>query len=647
MIVATAGHIDHGKTLLIKALTGVDTDRLPEEKRRGLTIDLGFAYLPDSASGTIGFIDVPGHERFIHNMLCGVAGIDAALFVVAADDGPMPQTLEHLAILDLLGVRHGLVALTKIDRVPAQRAATVRTEIERLVARTTLRGASVFPVSAVTGEGIDALARELRRIAAGLPRRASDGNFRLAVDRAFTVPGAGLVVTGTVFSGEVAAGDSVHALLAGVDGRVRTIHAQSAQAERGRAGERCALNLVGTGLKSDEIRRGDWIVRGTLPPPMRRIDARIRVMDAEPRALKHWTPVHVHLGAAETTARIATLEADAIAPGESGLAQLVLEHPVGAVHGDRLVIRDQSARRTIGGGRVIDVYPPPRGRAKPERLETLRAMEAPDPVQALTARLAASAKSAGGLDLAQFADCRNLADDEARTLFEVVPMKRVTSGAGELGFLPEQWESLRARALETVAGWHRRLPDSPGPPEDRVLEGARAPRAVVAAIAAELVREGALVRTGAEVRLPTHRSTFAPADEALWKRIVVVLEAEERRPPTVAEIAERVGATPKVVLAVLDRVARRGLAVRVSDTRFFLPRTVARLAGIAQTLAASSAGRRITAAQFRDASGLGRNVSIDVLDYFDRVRFTRRVGDARTLLRAAAEAFDGSGARPR
>jgi selenocysteine-specific elongation factor len=647
MIVATAGHIDHGKTLLIKALTGVDTDRLPEEKRRGLTINLGFAYLPDSASGTIGFIDVPGHERFIHNMLCGVAGIDAALFVVAADDGPMPQTLEHLAILDLLGVRHGLVALTKIDRVPAERAATVRAEIGRLLARTTLRGASVFPVSAVTGEGIEALTREVRQIAAALPRRATDGNFRLAVDRTFTVAGAGLVVTGTVFSGEVATGDSVRALLAGADGRVRTIHAQNAPAERGRAGERCALNVVGTGLKSGEIRRGDWIVRGALPPPVRKIDARIRVMDAESHALKHWTPVHVHLGAAEATARIATLDADAIEPGDSGLAQLVLEHPVGAVHGDRLIIRDQSARHTIGGGQVIDVYPPARGRARPERLEALRAMELSDPVQALTARLAASAHAMGGLDLAQFAACRNLADDEARMLFEGVPMKRVICGAGELGFLPAQWESLRARALETVAAWHRRLPDSPGPPGDRVLEGIRAPRAVVAAIAAELVREGALVRTGAEVRLPAHRSTFAPADEALWKRIAMVLEAEEERPPTVAEIAERIGAAPKAVVAVLDRAARHGRAVRVSDTRFFLPPTVARLAGIAQTLADSSAGRRITAAQFRDASGLGRNLSIDVLDYFDRVRFTRRVGDARILLKAAAEAFDGSGPRSR
>ncbi|MCZ7565895.1 MAG: selenocysteine-specific translation elongation factor [Burkholderiales bacterium] len=640
MIVATAGHIDHGKTLLVKALTGVDTDRLPDEKRRGLTIDLGFAYLPDAAAGTIGFIDVPGHERFVHNMLCGVAGIDAALFVVAADDGPMPQTLEHLAILDLLGVRHGLVALTKIDRVPAARAAEVRDAIVRLLAPTTLAAARVFPVSAVTGEGIGALGAELHRLAAALPRRAAAGNFRLAVDRAFSVAGAGLVVTGTVFSGAIATGDAVRALVAGVDARVRNIHAQSAQAERGRAGARCALNLAGAALKDVQIARGDWLVRGALPPPVRKIDARIRVMVGEAQPLRHWTPVHVHLGAAATTARVATLEADAIEPGACALAQLVLDRPIGAVHGDRLILRDQSARRTLGGGHVIDVYAPPRGRARPERLAALRAMEAADPAEALKARLAVLADArANGLDLRQFAACRNLTGDEVAALYAHAPMHRVAAGASEFGFLAEHWRALRARALETVAAWHRRLPDSPGPPEARILEGGRLPPEVVGSVAAELVRDGALARSGATLRLPAHRSTFTPADEALWQRISAVLGAQAQRPATVAEIAGQLGAAPKAVLAVLDRAARRGLAVRISDTRFFPPRTVARLAELAQRLAESNAERRVTAAQFRDASGLGRNLSIEMLDYFDRVRFTRRIGDARIVLKAAAEAF--------
>jgi len=643
MIVATAGHVDHGKTLLVKALTGVDADRLPEEKRRGLTIDLGFAFLPDDTAGTIGFIDVPGHERFVHNMLCGVASIDAALFVVAADDGTMPQTVEHLAILDLLDVRHGLVALTKIDRVPAERVEAVRAEIERLLLPTTLAGAAIVPVSAVTGEGIGRLAARLRDIAAMLPRRATEGNFRLAVDRAFTVTGAGLVVTGTVFSGEISSGDSVRVLAAGASGRARTIHAQNALAPGGRAGERCAINLAGTGLKHDGILRGDWIVRGPVPDPSMRIDTRIRVLASEAHPLRHWTPVHVHLGASSVTGRIATLEAKEIAPGIAGLAQLVLERPIGAVHGDHLILRDQSARRTIAGGRVIDVYPPPRGRAKPERLEALRGMESADPARALAALLERSTK---GLDLGRFAACRNLSEGESKRLFEAVPMKRVESPTQHLGFTAALWERLRTAALESVIAWHRRAPDSAGPPEDRLLEGKGLPRDVVVAIANELVREGALARSGSQVRLPGHRSDFAPADAALWDRIVEVLESEEARPPTVVEVAARVGAAPKSVHALLDRAAMRGLALRVSQTRFFLPRTVIRLAAIVEGLAKTGTPSRVTAAAFRDRSELGRNLSIEVLEFFDRVRFTRRVGDARIVLRPAEEAFSAS-AMPR
>jgi len=644
MIVATAGHVDHGKTLLVKALTGVDTDRLPDEKRRGLTIDLGFAYLSDDAAGTIGFIDVPGHERFVHNMLCGVAGIDAALFVVAADDGPMPQTIEHLAILDLLDVRHGLVALTKIDRVSPERVAAVRAEIERLLSPTSLAGAPVLPVSVVTGHGVAELATQLRNIARQLPRRAIDGNFRLAVDRAFTVAGAGLIVTGTVFSGALASGDSVRVLSTGTTGRARTIHAQNSEAAHGRAGDRCAINLAGTALKQDAIRRGDWIVTGPVPDPAARIDARVRVLADEARPLRHWTPVHVHLGACSVTGRVATLDTKEIEPGRDGLVQLVLERAIGAVHGDRLILRDQSARRTLGGGRVIDVYPPARGRAKPERLEALRAMESADPVQALGALLTRAAK---GLDVSRFAACRNLTDDASRRVFEAVPMMRVDAGSQRLGFTPAHWEHLRAAAVESVAAWHRRAPDSAGPPEDRILDDKGLPRSVVIAVANELVREGALVRSGAEVRLPSHRSDFSPADADAWQRIVDVLGSEAARPPTVAELAGRTGMAPKSVQGLLDRAARRGLALRISQTRFFLPHTVSRLAEIVESLAQTSADGRVTAAGFRDQSGLGRNLSIEMLEFFDRVRFTRRVGDARIVLRSAEEAFSKGASPPR
>ena len=634
MIVATAGHIDHGKTLLVKALTGVDADRLPEEKRRGMTIDLGFAYLPDPVR-TIGFVDVPGHERFIHNMLCGVAGIDCALLVVAADDGPMPQTREHLAILDLLGVRAGLVALTKIDRVAPERVAAARAETEALLAGGALAGVPVLAVSAVTGEGVDRVAHELRRIAASLPRRAVEGNFRLAVDRSFTVAGAGLVVTGTVFSGSVAVGDEVRFLLAGNGARVRTIHAQNAPAESGRAGERCALNLSGTGLRSHEIRRGDWVVAGEVPPAVAKLDARVRVHAGEAQPLRHWTPVHVHLGAAECTGRVAVLEGDEIRPGRDALVQLVLAHELGAVFGDRLILRDQSARRTIGGGTVVDLFAPRRGRARPARLAQLRAREARDPARALEACLAlAAGEGAAGVDVAQFAAGRNLRAPEASALFARTAMRRVEAGGAQLGFHAAHWAALRSRALEAVAQWHRRSPDSPGVPEERLLEGASQPAAVAQALAAELVEHGALVRAGAHLRLASHRPSLTAVDRDLWQKLAAALEAAQARPPTVAELAAQTGVAPKAALEILARAARNGLAVRVSETRFFLPHTVDRLATIAQRLAGESPGKRFTAAQFRDASGLGRNLSIDVLAYFDRVRVTRRTGDTRIVLEA-------------
>ena len=354
MIVATAGHVDHGKTSLVRALTGIDTDRLPEEKQRNLTIDLGFAYVPLEDGGVLGFVDVPGHERFIRNMLCGVAAVDYALVVVAADDGVMPQTEEHLAILDLLGVEAGAVAITKTDRVDPGRVDEVAEEVELYLDETRLAGAACFPVSSVDGSGMDALKAHLESVAHTVRRRPAGGHFRLAVDRAFTVVGAGLVVTGTAFSGSVSVDDRLLLSPARIPVRVRGIHAQDRKAERGRAGERLALNIVGQSLGRDDVARGDWVVEEAAHLPARRIDATVRILSDETRPVAHWTPVHVHLAAADVTGRLALLEARSLAPGESGLAQLVLDRPIGAMHGDRFVLRDQSGdahRRRRNGSR--------------------------------------------------------------------------------------------------------------------------------------------------------------------------------------------------------------------------------------------------------------------------------------------------------
>jgi selenocysteine-specific elongation factor len=639
MIIATAGHVDHGKTLLIKALTGVDTDRLPEEKKRNLTIDLGFAYLPLEGAETIGFIDVPGHEKFIRNMLCGVAGIDFVLFIVAADDGPMPQTEEHLAILDLLGVSRGAVALTKIDRVAEERAVEVAEEIELLLAGTTLEGAPIFLLSAMIGDGVDALKHHLIAVARDLPPRPAAGNFRLAIDRRFDVVGAGLVVTGTAFSGRIAPGDTARIAGAGMEVRVRGVHAQNAEAEAGQAGQRCALNLAGTALDKDLIERGDWVVTGNAPPPARKIDVRLRVLESEARPLAHWTPVHVHLGAMETTGRIAILEGASVPPGKDALVQLVLDRPVGAVYGDGLIVRDQSAQRTIGGGRVVDIFPPARGRARPERLEFLKAMEEADDATALSALLEAAPI---GLDLDRFAAARNLTPDDMEAMAELVSMKRVNVPGTPLAFSEARWWALRTAVLEGLAAFHRKSPDVVGPGENRVLAGTgiRLPADAAVAIAAELVRDGAIVKEGMGVRLPDHQPRLQGPDAANWRKIEPMLIDGGLRPPVVVDIAREIGSEPRKVESLLVRAGRHGMVVRVSKNRFYPPSSLRALGEIAERVAADAADGMVTAAAFRDASDIGRNLAIEVLEFFDKVKFTRRVGDGHEVIRPAADAFN-------
>ena len=372
MIVGTAGHIDHGKTALVKALTGVDADRLPEEKARGITLDLGYAYTSLPGGDVLGFIDVPGHEKLVHNMLAGATGIDFVLLVVAADDGPMPQTREHLQILDLLGMNRAAVALTKIDAVSAARVLQAEGEIDALLATSALAKTPVFRVSNVTGEGMVPLRHHLDTESTRVAARPAGGHFRLAIDRCFTLAGAGTVVTGTVFSGKAAVGDTLVLSPPGIEVRVRSIHAQNQPAQIGVAGQRCALNLVGEGFDKTQVQRGHWVLAAPVHAPTQRLDAQLSLLSTESRPLAHWTPVHVHLGAAEVMGRVALLEGERLEPGETALAQLVLDRAIGALHGDRLVIRDQSATRTVGGGMVLDPFPPARGRRTPARLALMR-----------------------------------------------------------------------------------------------------------------------------------------------------------------------------------------------------------------------------------------------------------------------------------
>ncbi|MFM6990431.1 MAG: selenocysteine-specific translation elongation factor, partial [Rhodoferax sp.] len=426
MIVGTAGHIDHGKTSLVKALTGVDTDRLKEEKERGITVDLGFAYLPVPGGQPMGFVDVPGHERLVRNMLAGATAIDHVLLVIAADDGPMPQTREHLAILDLLMLNQGTVALTKCDLVEPARLDAVRQDIDALLRGTALQGAPIFPVSAVTGAGLPALKARLLEAQAmatvNAPRLES--GFRLSIDRSFSLAGVGTVVTGGCYSGSVAVGDTLTLSPGGRAVRVRGIHAQNQKAEAGHAGQRLAINLAG--VEKAEVKRGDWLLAPALHLPTQRIDGRMRLLASEPAALAQWTAVHLHIGAEDVMARVLVLEEGAVQPGAQAYVQLELERPIACLHGDRFVLRDASGQRTLGGGVVIDALAAPARRKKPQRVALLRALDNPDAAQAFQSELALQLP--GGVDVKRLFKQSNLKAGADAELLNQTPHQMLTQG---------------------------------------------------------------------------------------------------------------------------------------------------------------------------------------------------------------------------
>lgn len=639
MIVGTAGHVDHGKTALVHALTGVDTDRLQEEKARGMTIDLGFAYLPAPSGDIIGFVDVPGHERFVHAMLAGASGIDFALLVVAADDGVMPQTREHLAIVDLLGIKRGTVVLSKSDLADTARRAAVAAEIHTALAETALAGAELIPASSVTGEGIDTLRRLLFQEATRFAVRAASGRFRLAVDRSFTLHGVGTVVTGTVLSGSVGIGDSVMVSPPGLSARVRSIHTQNRPAKHGKAGDRCALNLAGDGVGKEAIRRGDVILDPELHAPTDRIDARLRVLPAEPRPIGQWFPVRLHYAAAEVGARIVLLGDEPVRSGEAATVQLVLDSPIAAAAGDAYVVRDTSAQRTIGGGSFLDLRAPSRKRRAPERLARLEAHAIPLSEQAVAALLDVPPHY---LDLKTFGRDRALGTDETESLIEGLGLVRIPVGEMLLAFLPERWMAFKGALISTLEAFHADNPELPGIGMERLrLQlDPRLPTPAFAAVLRDLSRTGELALDGAWVRLPGHEVRLAPKDESLWLRIQPLLGGPQRfHPPRVRDIAEMLAGPEAEIRKLLKLTARMGKVHEIAHDHFFLRNALAEIVEIIRELAATTPDGQFVAAQFRDRAGSGRKVAIHVLEFLDRHGITVRRGDLRRLNRHRLDLF--------
>ncbi len=628
MIIATAGHIDHGKTLLVKTLTGVDTDRLPEEKARGISIDIGFAYLPLAGGGLIGFVDVPGHERFVRNMLAGVCGIDFALLIVAADDGVMPQTVEHLHILDLLQVRRGAVALTKIDRVNDARVAEVRAAVNALLAPTALAGAPVLPVSAVAGTGIDGLRAHLVAEAARQTARgAADQNARLAIDRAFSVAGSGTVVTGTVFNGVIRPGDRLIVSPAGKEVRVRGIQVHGKAAHEVAAGNRCALNL--TGAELDAVARGDWILAPAIHRPTQHVDARLSVLSAEGAPLRHWTPVHLHLATADVTARVGVPRGASIAPGASELVHLVLDKPIAALHGDRFIVRDQSATRTVGGGLVLDPFAPATRRRTTARASYLAALEEPTAEAALQSLLQAPDRS---IDPAQFEALYNLLPDRAAKLFQAAGLTIIGKDT-RVALTGTRLSALRDAVVARLAEFHRTSPQAVGFDVEQ-LRGTLAadlPAEVFGAILRGLADGRKIEVSGSVARLAGHNATANAADEKLWQTIRPVLDGAGFNAPPLRELAPQLNLKEAIVKDFLHRKAKGGEILKVTPDRFYPRATVATLAAIAQATAQAQPNGQFTAAQYRDWVGVGRGLAIEILEFLDTLGITQRIGDARKM----------------
>ena len=644
MIIGTAGHIDHGKTALVRALTGIDADRLPEEKARGITLDLGFAYWPRPDGRIIGFIDVPGHEKLVHNMLAGATGIDLVLLVVAADDGIMPQTREHLAILDLLGLSRGIVALTKADLADEQRRRDVMAEIAAALTGTCLEGAEIVPVSAITGEGIDALAKRLDALCRTL--RAADGRFRLAVDRSFTLVGTGTVVTGTMLSGRVSVGDAVVVSPTGLEARVRSLHVQNRAAEQGSAGERCALALVGTAITKEAIRRGDIVLDPSLHAPTSRIDARLRVLKSEVKPVGQWMPVRLHHGASDVAARLVVLREAPIAPDETDFVQIVLDSPIAAAAGDRFIIRDTSASRTIGGGVLIDLRAPERRRRTPERRAELRALDAADPVEALSATLDGPR---GFVDLDAFFRDRAAAAGAVRQAIDRHDLVVLSVGHQSIAMRRPAWRRFSDAAITALDAYHAERPDLQGMGQEklRLSLHPRLPTPLFAAAVQHLVADGAVVVDRAWLRRPQHEVRMTPEEERIWSSAQPMLGGEHRfRPPRVRDIAQAFGIDEKIVRRVFRLAARRGEVDEIALDHFFPADTVAEMAEIAMDIGRTAEAGRFNAAAFRDRLDNGRKVAIQILEYFDRQGFTIRRGDWRRINPNRMDMF-GKRAEPR
>jgi len=623
-VVGTAGHVDHGKSTLIRALTGIDPDRLREERERGMTIDLGFAWLTLPGGSDVGIVDVPGHQDFIRNMLAGVGGIDAVVLVVAADEGVMPQTREHLAILELLGVERGVVVLSKRDLVDDEWTALVRGEVRTALARTPLADAPIVEVSATTRRGLDELLVSLESVLGSAPPRRDLARPRLPIDRAFTMTGFGTVVTGTLVDGSLQVGDEIELVPGGLRGRIRGLQTHRRAIDAARPGSRVAANV--TGIDKEAVARGMVLAHPGTLAPISAVALRLSLLRDVSGPLEHDDTVRVHAGTAEAIARVSVLEGTAIEPGDSAWVQLRLATPMAVTVGDRVVVRRPSPSETLGGGSVADTSGE-RARTRADAVAALERRSAPSPADRLLAsfdvpRTPAEAGERSGLDAAaRDAAYATLVDSGRAVALADAAVSR------------DAFEALATRVERTVAMTHRKAPLRAGASREEVRSALDLAPKRYAALVARLVAEGRVAERGSTLAMPTHRPSLTPEQESTWTRARAALARDPLQPPGAATLQQEFGIDREVLMALADR----GDVVRAGTDGVFLPDAVQRFGdAIIDALGSGP----LTVAKARDLTGSSRKHVLPLLQFLDDHGLTRRVGDDRVLIHDPATSHE-------
>lgn len=638
--IGTAGHIDHGKSTLVKALTGIDPDRLAEEKERGMTIDLGFAWLTLPNGREVSIVDVPGHEGFIKNMLAGVGGIDAALLVIAADEGVMPQTREHLAILDLLRVPRGVVALTKADLVDEEWLELVRDEVREALQPTTLATAPIIAVSAFTRQGISALLAALEQMLDEAEQRQNIARPRLPVDRVFTMTGFGTIVTGTLLDGDFQIGQEVEILPRGLKTRIRGLQTHRHSVISATPGSRVAINIAN--VARSEVARGDVVaLPGQLRPTML-VDARIQLLSDAPRPLGHNTQVDFYSGAQEIPARVRLLDVEELAPGKSAWGQLRLSRPAALARRDRFILRIPSPSLTIGGGEIVDTQPRYHRRFQSAMLDQLRALERAAPDELIMAALdrratrgAAQAKGLMGYELAEIVQQSNLAQDVTRQTLETLLLERRVRQAGAFWFARSVWDALVEETRRILATQHQHYPLRAGLSKEEWRARLRLSPKLAAEVFVGLQEEGIAAEAAVSgiIRLPDFVPTFSKSQQQQIGRLMRQFRENPYTPPTRGEAEAIVGTE------VLTALIEQGQLVKLSENVLFLRETCD--AATTAIVAYLQDHETITASQARDLLGGTRKYILPLLEYMDAQKITRRKGDERILVGA-----DSSRPRP-